>query len=111
MIIMIGPLLLIELLNYFFPDTKHYWNIPEECNKLTDLNIFDYLKKRFDVIYIPLLFIFYEITTTMRDYSWVKSKYLMDIRSLPAYKILLSIGIIGFTLSIIFLSIIFKCVL
>jgi hypothetical protein len=24
MIIMIGPLLLIELLNYFFPDTKHY---------------------------------------------------------------------------------------
>ena len=105
MIIMVGPLLIIELINYFFPDTKHDCNIPDECNELTDLNIFDYLKKRFGVIYIPLLFVFYEITTSMRDYSWVKSKYLMDIRSLPAYKILLSIGIIGSTLSIIFLSI------
>lgn len=44
----------------------------------------------------------------MRDYSWVRLKYLMDVKSKPMFKILLYIGIIGCSLVIIFLLILTK---
>ena len=103
--IMTCPLIIIEIFNFFFPNTKHNCEIPGECNELTDTNTFKYIKIRFGFWYIPLLFITYEIITSMRDYSWVKSKYLMDIRSFAPFKILFAIGIIGSVLSIILYSI------
>ena len=42
----------------------------------------------------------------MRDYGWVKSKYLMDIRTVPFHKILIFIGLIGFLLIIILFPIV-----
>lgn len=101
------PLLIIELFNFILPNTKHNCKI-EECNELTDKSTLKYIEKRFGLWYIPLLFIIYEIITVMRDYSWVKSKYLMDIRSFAPFKILFSIGIIGSFLSIILYSIFTK---
>jgi hypothetical protein len=41
----------------------------------------------------------------MRDYSWVRLKYLMDVKSKPMFKVLLFIGIIGTILILIFLII------
>ena len=41
----------------------------------------------------------------MRDYSWVRLKYLMDVKSKPMFKVLLCIGIIG-TIFILILLII-----
>ena len=42
----------------------------------------------------------------MRDYSWVKLKYIMDIKSIPVFKLMLLIGIIGCSLIIICFSIV-----
>jgi hypothetical protein len=44
----------------------------------------------------------------MRDYSWVRLKFLMDVKSKPMFKILLYIGIIGCSLVIICLIILPK---
>ena len=101
MYIMAYPILIIEIIFFFFPDTKHKCDIKYECNELTDKDTFEYIVIRFGAYFIPLLFILYEICTAMRDYSWVKSKYLMDIRSVPPYKILMYFGIIGSSLIVI----------
>ena len=42
----------------------------------------------------------------MRDYSWVRLKYLLDIKSKPIFKVMLYIGIIGCSLVIICLIIV-----
>ena len=101
MYIMAYPILIIEIIFFFFPDTKHKCDIKYECNELTDKDTFEYIVIRFGAYFIPILFILYEICTAMRDYSWVKSKYLMDIRSVPPYKILMYFGIIGSSLIVI----------
>lgn len=94
-IIMIGPLLIIDLISFSLPRTSHDCQ-KEKCNELTDRNTFDYIKIKYGYYYyIPLIFIFSEIITLMKDYSWVKSKYLMDIRSIHPYRILLYIGMVG----------------
>ena len=100
-IIMIGPLLIIDYISLSLPRTFHDCT-KKKCNDLTDKNTFDYIKIKYGFYFIPLIFIFSEIITLMKDYSWVKSKYLMDIRSIHPYKILMFIGIIGSTL--IFIS-------
>ena len=41
------------------------------------------------------------IATILRDYSWIKSKYLMDIRGIYPSKLLMFTGVIG----LIFISI------
>jgi hypothetical protein len=42
----------------------------------------------------------------MRDYSWVRLKYLLDIKSKPIFKVMLYIGIIGCSIVIICLIIV-----
>ncbi len=104
-IIMIGPLLIIDLISFSLPRTSHDCQ-KEHCNELTDKNTFDYIKIKYGYYYyIPLIFISSEIITLMKDYSWVKSKSLMDIRSIHPYRILLYIGMVGSLLTIILLII------
>ncbi len=102
---MIGPLLIIDLISFSLPRTSHDCQ-KEHCNELTDKNTFDYIKIKYGYYYyIPLIFISSEIITLMKDYSWVKSKSLMDIRSIHPYRILLYIGMVGSLLTIILLII------
>lgn len=104
-IIMIGPLLIINLILFSLPRTYHNCNI-EKCNETDNKNIFEIIKIKYGFYYfIPLIFIFSEIITLMKDYCWVKSKFLMDIKSIHPYNILIYTGTIGFILIIISLFI------
>ena len=61
-----------------------------------------YMEKKFGHYgYIFLILFLYIFDFIMRDYSWVKLKFLMDAKSIPVFKIMLSIGIIGCLLVII----------
>jgi len=96
-------LAIVEFIGYLLPTTKHE-NV-ENMNELTDKNVFDITIIKFGTFAIPLLFIASELIHVQRDYCWLKSKYLMDIRSFSPYKIFLAIGTIGFIFIIIFFSI------
>ena len=97
-------LFILQIISSFLPLTKHNCEIDEECrNKyLSDNNLYDLIIKKFEkIIFIPIFIIINIINYIMRDYGWVKSKYLMDIRTVPFHKILIFIGLIGFLLIII----------
>ena len=94
-----------QLISTYLPRTKHNDCLTvEECqnNYLYDNNIFNFIIKKYDsVLFIPIIIIGFIISFIMRDYSWVKSKYLIDIKSYPISKILITIGAIGTILIII----------
>ena len=94
---------IIEFIFFFFPMTKH--ENDDDINELTDKNVFEKIIIKFGTYAIPILFIANELKHIQRDYCWIKSKYLIDIKSISPYKIFLSIGIIGFIFIIIFFSI------
>ena len=96
-------LAIVEFIGYLIPSTKHE-NL-ENMNELTDKNVFDITIIKFGTFAIPLLFIASELIHVQRDYCWLKSKYLMDVRSFSPYKIFITIGTIGFIFIIIFFSI------
>ena len=96
-------LAIVEFIGYLIPSTKHE-NV-ENMNELTDKNVFDITIIKFGTFAIPLLFIASELIHVQRDYCWLKSKYLMDVRSFSPYKIFITIGTIGFIFIIIFFSI------
>ena len=102
MIIMV-LLTILELTGFFLPMTKHE-NL-ENMDELTDKNVFDIIIIKYGTYVIPILFLLYELKRIQRDFCWVKSKYLMDVRSISPYKIFITIGTIGFIFIIIFFSI------
>jgi hypothetical protein len=93
-IIMVGPLLIISLISLSLPRT--HCEDSENCNKSAFKTIIDNYGS---IFHIPLILIICEVITFMKDYTWVESKFLMDIRYVHHYKILLFIGIIGIILS------------
>ena len=98
--IMVGPLLIISLISFFIPRT--ICEDRKSCNK----NAFELINIKYgSYYYIPLVLITNEVITFMKDYTWVKSKFLMDIRYIYPYKILIFIGTIGIILSSIFIYI------
>ena len=94
---------ILDFIGFFLPMTKHE-NL-ENMNELTDKNVFDIIIIKNGTYMIPILFLLYELKRIQRDYCWVKSKYLMDVRSISPYKIFITIGTIGFIFIIIFFSI------
>ena len=92
-------LVILEFSTFFLPTTKHETPI----NELTDKNVFDITIIKYGVWAIPVIFIAFELKNMQRDFCWIEAKYLMDVKSYPASKIFLYIGIIG----IIFVSICF----
>jgi len=93
-IIMVGPLLIICLISFSLPRTHCEGSI--NC----DINTFEIMKNLYgSYYYIPLILIINEVLTFLKDYAWVKSKLLMDIRYIHPYKILLFIGTIGIIMS------------
>ena len=102
-IIIIAPLIITELIGLSIPMTHHQCDTEEECKEkyIYDNNLYELMKKKygtysFVVVGVTLFSII------MKDYSWIKSKYLMDIRGINIYKILIFIGVIGIFLVIFF---------
>ena len=95
-IIIIAPLIIIDLLSFSIPITDHQCQTKKECKEkyITDNNIYEFMNKKYGIYsYLVIFLILFSII--MKDYSWIKAKYLMDIRGISVYKILLFIGVTG----------------
>ena len=103
-----GILLVIRIISFSLPRTNHNCNTTEEECKikyLEDNNTFIIIIRKFGSFYfIPIIFITYILIAIMRDYSWVKTKYLIDIKTVPLYKIFFYFGIIGIFVCVITLT-------
>ena len=90
---------LLQIVNSFLPRSVHddYKENEQFFHKpLNDYNLYNYIIEKFgNWGYIILILLCYTIHFMMRDYSWVKFKYFLDIKSKPIFKVLLYIGIIG----------------
>ena len=100
----------VQIVNSLLPKTDHHCN-DEQCldKYMNDNNMYIFIIKKFGhfgwIIFISFLYLFDFI---MRDYSWVKLKFLMDKKSIPLFKIINLMGIIGCSLIIICLIILSK---
>ena len=101
-IVIIIPIIFIDIISYFLPYTRSDDCKDDECKEiyLTDNNFFEIikiinekLKNKFQIII--LIFFLFILGIILKDYSWVKSKYLIDIRGINPYKILISTGLLG----------------
>ena len=97
-ILIIIPIVFIDIISYHLPYT-HNDNCDEKCN-LTDYNSFEIiriisekLKYRYHIIII--IFFLFVLGIILKDLSWVRAKYFIDIRGINPYKILISTGFIG----------------
>ena len=111
--IFVAILFILQIITFILPMTNHHC-VTDECKEkyLSDNNLFQKIYKKYGKkIYIPIILILYIIDLSVRNYSWVKSKYLMDIRSIPIYKILFLTGSMGCLLIFIlfFISYFFPC--
>ena len=98
--------LMLQIISFFLPRTKHDCESNVDCKDkyIYDNNIFIMMYKKFKYGFlIPIIIIVYFIDFAMRDYGWVKSKYLMDTLAVPPFQIIFSIGICGAILAIIIL--------
>ena len=87
---------IIVVVELFIPSTRH--KSLENMNELTDKNTYKVLIIKYGAYSIPILLIANEIRYCLRDFCWLKMKYLMDIKSFSPYKIYLAIGSIGIIL-------------
>ena len=97
--------LIFQIISFFLPRTNHDCKT-EDCKDkyIYDNNLFILMYKKFKYGFlIPIIIIVYFIDFAMRDYGWVKSKYLMDTLAVPPFQIIFSIGICGTILAIIIL--------
>ena len=95
---------ILQIISFCLPRTKHNCKEGEDCKEIYiyDNNLFMLMYKKFRyAIWIPIIMIIYFIDFAMRDYGWVKMKYLMDTLAIPPFKILLFVGFSGTILSII----------
>ena len=98
----------LQIVNTLLPKTDHGCKNDEKClsEHITDNNTYVFIAKKFGSYgYIPLILFFYIVHFMMRDYGWVRLKYLMDVKSKPMFKVLLYIGIIGTVVTLILLII------
>ena len=105
-IIIIAPLIFLDLITLSLPMTHHQCPTEEECKEkyISDNNVYEFINKKYGVYkYLVVSIILFSII--MKDYSWIKEKYLIDIRGINVYKILLSIGVTGSILVLICLLI------
>jgi hypothetical protein len=106
--ILVGlPLLIFQFIGFCLPFSKHDCQnmSSKECKEenLNDNIAFISIWIKFGkliYIFIPLFI----IVTILKDYSWIKSKYLMDIRGIDPSIILMFTGVIGLIFVFILLS-------
>ena len=93
----------LQIIDSFIPATDHNCK-DEACHDkyLNDNNLYIFITKKFGHFsFVILILMVYILNFIMRDFSWVRLKFLMDIKSIPLFKILLFIGIFGCFLVII----------
>jgi len=107
-VILAFVLFTVQIITSLLPRTDH--ECPDEQCKdkyISDNNMYIFMEKKFGHYgWIFLILFLYIFDFIMRDYSWVKLKYIMDIKSIPVFKLMLLIGIIGCSLIIICFSIV-----
>ena len=97
-ILIIIPIIFIDIISYFLPST-HNNNCDDKCN-LTDNNFFEIIniiseKLKYRYLIIIIIFCLFVLGIILKDLSWVRAKYFIDIRGINPYKILISTGLIG----------------
>ena len=99
----------IYLVNSFLPYTKQctYYNekknikeCAEICKEL-EQNVYEYIIHKYALFFIPIFIILYLAAMVGNSYSTVSIKWLMDIKYIRLFKILLNVGIIGFVFALI----------
>ena len=98
----------VQIVNSFLQRSDHGCT-DEQCKEenINDNNLWVFMAKKFgNGGWIVLILFLYIIDFIMRDYSWVKLKFLMDIKSIPVFNIILIIGIVGSILIILCLIIV-----
>ena len=94
-----GILFLFRIINCALPLTKHNnCGTRKECKNryLNDNNLFYVIKTIFgNYGYVFYIFLIFTLIAIMRDYSWVKTKYLIDVKTVSLYKIFIFYGLIG----------------
>ena len=103
-IIIITPLIITEFISLSLPLSHHKCATEKECKEkyISDNNLYEMMKKKYGVYSFFVLGVTL-FSIIMKDYSWIKSKYLMDIRGINVYNILIFTGVIGFIIvSILF---------
>ena len=101
------PLLIFQFIGFCLPFSKHdCQNMSDkECKEtyLNDNKVFLTMWAKYGkliYIFVPLSIIF----TILKDYSWIKTKYLMDIRGINPSIILMLTGVMGLIFVFILLS-------
>lgn len=111
-LIIIAPLIILDIISFSLPLTEHTCQTEEACKEkyITDNNLFQIIKKVYGS-FCYVVFILFIFSIIIKDYSWIKSKFLMDIRGISSYKILIFIGMVGSILVIIciFISFYIPC--
>jgi hypothetical protein len=82
--------------------THHKCKTEIECKRkyISDNGLYEIMKNKYGVYsFVVLGLTLFSII--MKDYSWIQSKYLMDIRGINIYIILLATGVTGLILVII----------
>ena len=95
-----GVLFFFRIINFLLPLTKHTdcGNVKCKDRFINDNNLFYLIKTLFgNYYYTILIFIIFTLIAIMRDYSWVKTKYLLDVKTVPFYKIFIFYGLVGVT--------------
>jgi hypothetical protein len=88
------------------PMTHHKCETEIECKRkyISDNGLYEMMKNKYGV-YSFMVIGLTLFSIIMKDYSWIQSKYLMDIRGINVYIILLVTGVTGFILVIILIII------
>ena len=89
---------ILDIVGFALPWTKH----TEKKDELTDKSNFDQIIKKYGTYAIPLLFLANELNHIQRDYVWIQSKHLMDVRAYLPSKLFMVLGSIGFIFVFIF---------
>jgi len=91
---------ILDLVGYALPWTKH--KNSKEMDILTDKSTFDTIIIKYGTYAIPLLFLANELNHVQRDYVWIQSKHLMDVRAYLPSKLFMILGSVGFIFVFIF---------
>lgn len=99
----------IYFINSFIPKTNKDCQLLEgeqrnECLILS-VNIYHEIIDKIGWCFVPIIILIYFLAMVSNAYSSIRNKWFMDFKYISIYKILLYLGIIGFSFSIILLAI------
>ena len=96
------------MINSFIPDNDGNFI---DCKNISNANIYKVICCKLNWCWVPIIILIYLIIMVGNSYSIVSIKWLMDIKYIKLFKILLSLGIFGliFSLGELFISSYIPC--